>query len=80
MRTLNAIALSLLIIGALNWGLVGLFGLDLCARIAGTSFGQINAVNRILYCVVGLAGIYSFVLYPWVTGDRWYRGRLVTSG
>lgn len=80
MRTLNAIALSLLIVGAINWGLVGLFGFDLCAAIAGTTFGAINAVNRILYAVVGLAGIYSFVLYPWVTGDRWYRGRLVTNG
>jgi uncharacterized membrane protein YuzA (DUF378 family) len=78
MRTLNATAPSLMILGAVNWGVVGLTGIDLFARLAGTTFGTINAVNRVLYVVLGLAGLYSLVLYPWVTGDRWRRGHLVT--
>lgn len=78
MKTLNAIALSLLILGALDWGVIGLTGVDFLAVLAKTSFGNINAVNRIIYVIVGVAGVYSLVLYPWITGDRWYRGRLVT--
>jgi uncharacterized membrane protein YuzA (DUF378 family) len=58
MRLLNPIALVLVIVGALNWGLVGLFEFDLVAEITGDTFGTTNAVSRIVYILVGAAGVY----------------------
>lgn len=57
-RTLSAldyIALVLLIVGGLNWGLVGLFGFDLVAAI----FGVMTPLARIVYVLVGLSAIYG---------------------
>lgn len=48
------IAWILVIIGALNWGLVGVFNLDLIAII----FGPMTLITRLIYCLVGLSGIY----------------------
>lgn len=58
MNPLTRTALALVIIGALNWLLVGVFHFDLVAAI----FGQMSVLSRIVYVVVGLAGIYSLVL------------------
>ncbi len=56
---MDKIALALVIIGALNWGLIGLFNLDLVAAL----FGGPNAtLSRIVYTLVGLAGIWSLTL------------------
>jgi len=62
MRTLNAIVLTLVIIGALNWGLVGAFNFNLVSAILGTE----TAASRVIYLLVGLAGLYSLSLYPLV--------------
>ena len=56
---LDRIALILVIIGALNWGLIGLFQFDLVANLFG---GQDALLSRIIYSLVGLAGIYSITL------------------
>lgn len=48
-------ALVLAIIGALNWGIIGLFGLDIIGNIFG---GTYSVISRIIYFIVGLAGIY----------------------
>ena len=70
MKTLNAIALTLVIVGAINWGLVGLANFDLVATIAGQSFGDApNMLRKLVYILVGLAGLYSFVLYPYINRD-----------
>ena len=53
------IALTLVIIGALNWLLIGLFSFDLVA----TLFGNISVFSRIVYVLVGIAGIISIGLY-----------------
>lgn len=53
MRTLKIISFILVIIGALNWGLVGVFGFDLVASI----FGEMSVLSRIVYGLVGFAGI-----------------------
>lgn len=58
MKTLDSIALLLVIVGALNWALVGLFEFDLVATIAGEDFGEVNTLSRIIYILVGLAGLY----------------------
>ncbi|SMC77026.1 DUF378 domain-containing protein [Sporomusa malonica] len=56
---MDRIALILVIVGALNWLLVGLFNFDLVATIFG---GQQSFLSRIVYSLVGLAGIYSMSL------------------
>ena len=58
MRALNPTALLLVIVGALNWGLVGLFEFDLVATLVGEEFGATNVFSRIVYVLVGAAGLY----------------------
>lgn len=53
---MNVIALLLVIIGAINWGSIGLFGVDLVALLFG---GQLSVMSRIIFTVVGLAGLWS---------------------
>ena len=65
MKSVNSLALVLVIVGALNWGLVALFEFDLVAEIFGETFGTTNAVTRIVYGLVGVAGLYlAFTLLP----------------
>jgi len=59
MHTWYRIALVLVIIGALNWGLIGFFGFDLVSYIFG---GQNAMASRIIYAVVGIAGLLSLGL------------------
>ncbi len=56
---LDRTALVLVIIGALNWGLIGLFRFDLVASLFG---GQAAVLSRIIYGLVGIAGLYSISL------------------
>ncbi len=56
---MNRLALVLVIIGALNWLLVGLFKFDLVASIFG---GPAAILSRVVYTLVGLAGIYTISL------------------
>ncbi len=53
MKALKAISIILVVVGGLNWGLVGLFGFDLVA----TLFGAIPIVSRVVYVLVGLAAV-----------------------
>ncbi|MHC1747580.1 MAG: DUF378 domain-containing protein [Cellulosilyticaceae bacterium] len=59
-RTFDYIALSLVIIGAINWGLIGFFQFDLVASLFG---GMSSWISRVIYALVGIAGIYSLTLY-----------------
>ena len=56
---LDKIALTLAIIGALNWGGIGLFGFDTVAFFCG---GQLSLLARIIYTLVGLAGLWCITL------------------
>ena len=56
---LDRIALILTIVGALNWGSIGLFGFDLVAWITG---GQGSVIARIIYTLVGIAGVWCISL------------------
>lgn len=60
MKVLNLIALLLVVIGALNWGLWGFFQFDLVAWLFG---GNTTIVSRIIYAIVGLAGVWSLGLF-----------------
>jgi hypothetical protein len=57
LNTLDWIALILIIVGGLNWGLVGAFKFDLVATI----FGSMSAIARIVYILVGLSAIYTLL-------------------
>ncbi|NLE28130.1 MAG: DUF378 domain-containing protein [Phycisphaerae bacterium] len=59
MNILHTIVLILLIVGAINWGLVGLFSFDLVAAI----FGRMSVFARLIYIIVGLAGVYAIIFY-----------------
>ncbi len=65
-RIINAIALTIVIIGAVNWGLIGFFGFDLVAAL----FGDMSGFSRIVYALVGLAGLYSILFYKRLTFDE----------
>ena len=62
MRAINLVTLLLLIVGGLNWGLVGLFNFDLVAAL----FGQMSALSRIVYVLVGLSALWQII--PLVKG------------
>lgn len=68
-KTLGMITLALVIIGALNWLLVGLFEFDLVATIVGEDFGEVNAISRIIYILVGLSGIYQLTTFARIAND-----------
>lgn len=55
MSALDWIAMTLLIVGGINWGLVGLFSFDLVAAL----FGTMSALSRIIYALVGLSALYA---------------------
>jgi uncharacterized membrane protein YuzA (DUF378 family) len=57
MKFLNILTLILVIVGGLNWGLVGLFGFDLVAAI----FGGGSAVSRVVYTLVGLSAAWQII-------------------
>ncbi len=62
MEMVQTTAIILAAVGALNWGLVGLFKFDLVALIAGgLKFGDVNALSRIIYVLVAIAGIISVI-------------------
>jgi uncharacterized protein len=70
MRYLNALFLLLVIVGGINWLLVGLFQFDLVAAITGSRFGETNVLSTLIY---GLVGVSAVALLPtlarWATAD-----------
>ena len=58
MKIIDKVALVLIIIGAINWGLIGFFKFDLVAAI----FGQMRAFSRIIYALVGISGLWGIKL------------------
>ena len=68
MRHIDVIATTLLVIGALNWGLVGLARFDLVAALFGMEFGETSALTSVVYGLVGLAGVYRPAAWKRVHG------------
>lgn len=58
MKIIDKTALTLIIIGAINWGLIGLFEFDLVAAI----FGNMTLLSRIVYSLVGISGLWGIKL------------------
>ena len=59
MKSLDTLALILVIIGAVNWGLIGFFNFDLVASL----FGNMSAVSRVIYAIVGICGLYAISFF-----------------
>jgi uncharacterized protein len=59
MKKLDLLAVVLVLVGALNWGLVAVAKFDLVAAIFGLDFGETNAATRVVYGLVGLAAVYG---------------------
>jgi uncharacterized membrane protein YuzA (DUF378 family) len=59
MKRLDILALALVIVGGLNWGLVAIAQFDLVAALFGLDFGETNVATRIVYGLVGLAAVYE---------------------
>ena len=58
MKIVDTIALVLIIIGAINWGLIGIFNFNL----VDTIFGIMSAISRIIYTLVGISGLWGIKL------------------
>ncbi len=62
MRAINLVTLLLVIVGGLNWGLIGLFDFDLVAAL----FGEMSALSRIVYILVGASAVWQLI--PFIKG------------
>ncbi len=71
MRYLNPLFLLLVIVGGVNWLLVGLLKFDLVAALTGSTFGETNAISTVIYALVGVAAIGLLpTLVRWLTADE----------
>jgi uncharacterized membrane protein YuzA (DUF378 family) len=70
MKQIDVIAAVLVVIGALNWGLVAVARFDLVAALFGMQFGEVSGGNALVYGLVGLAGLYQAVSWKRVH-SRW---------
>lgn len=66
LKILNVISLLLVVVGAINWGLIGFFKFDLVSML----FGDMSALTRIIFALVGIAGLYSIAFFNRVSESR----------
>lgn len=71
MKKLDVLAAALVIIGALNWGLAGVFHLDLVATVFGMKFGETSGLSAVVYALVGLSGLYQALTWKMIQ-RRWH--------
>lgn len=70
MRALRSLFLLLVIVGGVNWLLVGLFRFDLVASLTGNTFGQTNVLSSVVYALVGVSALALLpTLLAWVQAD-----------
>lgn len=65
-RGLDYTAITIAIIGAVNWGLIGIFKFDLVAFL----FGNLSWLSRIIYIIVGICGLYLISIYGRITDGK----------
>ena len=71
MKKLDVLAAVLVVVGALNWGLVAVAQFDLVAKLFGMRFGETSVLSSVIYGLVGLAGLYQ--AFSWkAIQRRWY--------
>jgi uncharacterized membrane protein YuzA (DUF378 family) len=59
MKVIDVVAAALVVVGALNWGLVAVARFDLVATLFGLSFGEVSGLTAVVYGLVGVAGLYQ---------------------
>lgn len=64
-KGLDCFALTIVVIGAINWGLIGFFSFDLVAWI----FGNLSWISRVVYALVGICGLYLISFYGRLSSD-----------
>lgn len=70
MKLIDVVAAVLVIVGALNWGLVAVARFDLVAALFGLSFGEVSALTAAVYGLVGVAGLYQALFWKRAQ-NRW---------
>ena len=70
MKSLDVVAAVLVVVGALNWGLVAVARFDLVAALFGMRFGEVSALTSVVYGLVGVAGLYQALFWKRVQA-RW---------
>ena len=73
MKQVDVAAAILVVVGALNWGLVGAFRFDLVATIFGMKFGETSALSSVVYLLVGASGLYQAIGWKAIQ-RRWHDG------
>ena len=76
MKQLDIIAAVLVVVGALNWGLVAVARFDLVAALLGMRFGEVSPLSAVVYGLVGLAGAYQGLFWKRVQ-NRWAHAEAV---
>lgn len=76
MKTLDVVTLILLIVGGLNWGLVGVAHFDLVATLSGMHFGQVSTLSAVVYILVGVSALYQAALFSAIR-RRWVHGSAI---
>jgi uncharacterized membrane protein YuzA (DUF378 family) len=70
MKLIDVVAAVLVVVGALNWGLVAVARFDLVAALFGLSFGEVSGLTAVVYGLVGVAGLYQALFWKRVQ-SRW---------
>ncbi len=78
MKKLDVIAAVLLVIGGLNWGLVGVAHFDLVATIFGMKFGETSPITSVVYLLVGLSALYQAASFKAIQARWGQRQQLAT--
>jgi uncharacterized membrane protein YuzA (DUF378 family) len=78
MKQIDVIASVLVLVGALNWGLIAAARFDLVATLFGMQFGEVSAASALVYGLVGLAGLYQAVSWKRVQ-SRWAHPAAIAS-
>ncbi len=78
MKKLDVLVATLVIVGAVNWGLVGLAKFDLVATLLGLRFGETSALTSAVYLLVGAAGVYQGLFWKGIQ-RRWQPARATVN-
>jgi uncharacterized protein len=78
MKKLDVVAAALVVVGAVNWGLVAVARFDLVATLFGLKFGEVSAASAVVYGLVGLAGAYQALQWKGIQ-RRWNDSPMLAS-
>lgn len=78
MKRLDVLAAVLVVVGALNWGLVAVARFDLVAALFGMRLGEVSAASAVVYGLVGLAGAYQALFWRGIQ-RRWNGGPVMAG-